>query len=206
MLSKCTTSFILWATYCIYAFIYAQTGFLDVRLEESLREWSPEQHFCVTALLFLKKVFYLKSFDQSVFPTVPNEEARRLFEQDTAAYTAKVSEAVQDSLKRVYEVPDPQCTIRFSEPLPAHEVIRETVMRSGVNAEADADGEGEAKGWSSSGSRITENEAEGELDMSQLEDAIAGVGGGSGGRGGLGEQVPKKLPFFDLGNEVSESE
>jgi hypothetical protein len=197
-----------------------QTGILDVRQEESLREWSPEQHFCVTALLFLKKVFYLKSFDESLFPTVPNEEARGLFERDREAFAAKVSEAVQDSLKRIYEVPDPQCTIRFSGPLPAHDIIRETIMRSGADTDTDTDGEGdgegEAKGRpsssSSSGARRAgkgnegRNESGGELDMSQIEDATAGleIGMGIGIEHGLGAQVPKKLPFFDLGNEVNE--
>ena len=53
-----------------------QTGRLDLKLDESLKEWIPEKHFLLNALTFLKKIFYMKTF--SNFPIVPNQSARQL--------------------------------------------------------------------------------------------------------------------------------
>ncbi len=52
------------------------TGKLDLQSEDVLKEWQPERHFIVTAITFLKKIFYMKTFNN--FETVPNEEARNL--------------------------------------------------------------------------------------------------------------------------------
>lgn len=52
------------------------TGLLDLRIDEYLQQWQPERHFIVTALTFLKRIFYMKSYDN--FSSVPNEEARTL--------------------------------------------------------------------------------------------------------------------------------
>lgn len=40
-----------------------ETGILDLTVDESLREWQPDKHFIVTAVTFLKKIFYLKDYD-----------------------------------------------------------------------------------------------------------------------------------------------
>jgi len=52
--------------------MYTQTGRLDVTCDPSLREWRPDCHFIVQALSFLKKIFYVKSFEQ--FTRMPNIE------------------------------------------------------------------------------------------------------------------------------------
>jgi ubiquitin-protein ligase len=52
------------------------TGSLDLSLDETLKEWQPERHFIVTAVTFLKKIFYMKDYES--FPIVANEEAKRL--------------------------------------------------------------------------------------------------------------------------------
>ncbi len=52
------------------------TGKLDLKVDEVLREWQPERHFIVTAITFLKKIFYMKSFAN--FESVANEDARSL--------------------------------------------------------------------------------------------------------------------------------
>lgn len=165
---------------------------LDIRLEETLKEWSPDRHFCVTALLFLKKIFYLKSFDESIFPRVPNEEARRLFNSDINAYTAKVTEAVQDSLKRVYEEPSPECTIRFSQPLPAHEVLKQSILRANENAS-----EGPVSEIKGGALQASKNE----LDISMCDDILTTTESGDA----VAQQVPKKLPFYDGANEINEA-
>lgn len=50
------------------------TGQLNISADESLQTWNPERHYIVTALTYLKKVFYMKEFDGSV----SNTEARQL--------------------------------------------------------------------------------------------------------------------------------
>ena len=52
------------------------TGKLDLRTDQYLKEWQPERHFIVTAITFLKRIFYMKSYDS--FERVANEEAKRL--------------------------------------------------------------------------------------------------------------------------------
>ena len=95
-------------------------------MEESLRIWLPEKHFCVTALTFIKKIFYMKSFDQ--FGSVANEDARRLFNNDKEAFLHAVNQCVQDSLSRIHDEQPPECTLRFTEPKPAHDLIRESIL------------------------------------------------------------------------------
>ena len=49
------------------------TGILDLKIDETLKVWQPERHFIVTAVTFLKRIFYMKDYES--FPVVPNEEA-----------------------------------------------------------------------------------------------------------------------------------
>lgn len=109
-----------------------QTGVLDLRAEESLKEWIPEKHFCVTALIFLKKIFYMKTFDH--FSSVGNEEARQLFVNDKDSFLEKIRDAVQKSLLRVYDKQDSDCSICFSKPIPAHDIIRQSILGDSLSA------------------------------------------------------------------------
>lgn len=52
------------------------TGILDLTCDESLKEWQPEKHFIVTAITFLKRIFYMKSYDG--IQRIANEKARQL--------------------------------------------------------------------------------------------------------------------------------
>lgn len=54
------------------------TGRLDLKIDEVLKEWQPERHFIVTAITFLKKIFYMKSYDSYAPGTLANEDARHL--------------------------------------------------------------------------------------------------------------------------------
>jgi hypothetical protein len=130
---------------------------LDLRFEETLREWNPEKHFLVTAMTFLKGIFYLKSFDH--FPKVPNEEARKILDTDKELYLQKVEKCVQESLDRMYEPPEPGCLIVFTEPKPAHYNLRVKIFgvtaasaaaASSVELEVDEGGE-ETEGVTNTG-------------------------------------------------------
>ena len=97
-----------------------------------MKEWIPEKHFCVTALIFLKKIFYMKTFDH--FTSVGNEEARQLFVNDKDAFLEKIRDAVQKSLLRVYDKQDSDCSICFSKPIPAHDIIRQSILGDSLSA------------------------------------------------------------------------
>jgi hypothetical protein len=53
-----------------------QTGEVRLQSSEQFSRWDPKRHFLITVLVFLKKLFYLKSFDD--FHNVPHEEALQL--------------------------------------------------------------------------------------------------------------------------------
>jgi len=59
--------------------VYAN-GVLDLQVEESLKNWNPEKHFIATVIAFVKKIFYLKSFEaySSSLSAFPNQEALSL--------------------------------------------------------------------------------------------------------------------------------
>jgi ubiquitin-protein ligase len=52
------------------------TGALDLSVEESLGTWSPDKHFLVTALTFLKRIFYMKEWED--FSRIANPEAKHM--------------------------------------------------------------------------------------------------------------------------------
>lgn len=140
-----------------------QTGELDLKVEEGLREWIPEKHFCVTALIFLKKIFYMKSFEN--YEVVGNEEARLLFQMDRDAYLVNIRNAVKDSLARMYDRQNKNCSICFSRPIPAHDIIRSSILGS--------------------------NSVDDESTVTDLSSETKS-----------GATAPKKLPFYDVSNEV----
>ena len=102
------------------------TGFVDISVDPGMHKWEPERHFIVNALAFLKGIFYVQSFDS--FKTIANQEALNLYQDDIEAYKTKAKECVQESLTNVYDpVPD-SCSIIFSEPKAAHDVIKQNVI------------------------------------------------------------------------------
>ena len=57
----------------------ASSGNLDLKVEDSLKNWNPDKHFIATVLSFVKKIFYLKSFESySSLSAFPNPEAASL--------------------------------------------------------------------------------------------------------------------------------
>eukprot|EP01038_Epipyxis_sp_PR26KG_P017243 gene17243-23776_t len=105
------------------------TGQLDLKLDDFLKEWQPERHFIVTAITFLKKIFYMKSFDE--YPIVANEEAKIMFKNDKDEFLARVKLAVDESLQRVHDPQSNNCTMIFTERKPAHEdIIRKILLQS----------------------------------------------------------------------------
>jgi len=112
--------------------VHPGTGELDVRT--AYPGWSPRRHYLVTVLTFIKKVFYVKSFDgtdnESSRPAVANPDARDLHRSDPAAYRRKVEECVRDSQRQMY-VNEPGSTFKFSEEGEAVKVLRGLLLGNG---------------------------------------------------------------------------
>ena len=126
------------------------TGKLDLRQDPALAEWDPSRHYILTALTFLKKSFYMKSYD--AFETVSNPEALRMFQIDKEGYFSKVTVEVQASLKRslTNEI-SPSCTLIFTGHKPAHDNILKQICNSAAAQTAAAAAAGTPGGSSSRG-------------------------------------------------------
>lgn len=57
-------------------FIDLTTGEMDLRVDDNMKEWRPEKHYLITAVSFLKKAFFAKSYEG--YGQLPNEEARQM--------------------------------------------------------------------------------------------------------------------------------
>lgn len=70
----------------------------------------------------------MKTFEN--FQLVGNEEARQLFQSDKDAFLQNIRITVKESLTRIHDEQKPECSIRFSAPIPAHDIIRESILGS----------------------------------------------------------------------------
>ncbi|CAM9797794.1 unnamed protein product [Pylaiella littoralis] len=98
------------------------TGELDIK--SVFPEWLPGKHYMVTALTYLKKVFYMKDFS---FPRPANPEAQALFQDDKRGFLERVEACVRESQETVYENEE-ESSLRFTEPKPAHDKLREKIL------------------------------------------------------------------------------
>jgi len=115
------------------------SGALDLCAEEALLVWQPEKHFLVTAVTFLKRVFYMKGFDQ--FERIANPEAQHMFNTDKQGFLKRVEAEVQASQKAVFRRDSlgPACTLLFSELQPAHDdVLRRALQQDALAGKSDA--------------------------------------------------------------------
>jgi hypothetical protein len=69
----------------IFCFFFLQTGVVDLRADTNMRGgWCADKHFLITVLVFVKRLFYLSSFDdfeegdESDENFIVNEEALKL--------------------------------------------------------------------------------------------------------------------------------
>lgn len=139
------------------------TGRLDLKVDESMQSWQPEKHFIVTALTFIKKIFYCKTFD--TYSTPSNESAKRMydffhnqsmsnfmcfhnarFDEDKGAFLQRVEIEVRESLKRVHAQQQSACTLLFTEPKPAHDLIRDKILGKIAEAEGVVDAKSDSSG------------------------------------------------------------
>lgn len=101
-----------------------------VRLESSAQfgkpsEWDNKKHFLITILIFLKKIFYIKSYEE--YENVPNEEALKLYESSQEEYMKYVQDCVKDAAENLNRMPA-ECPLVFTESKPAHQTLREQIF------------------------------------------------------------------------------
>jgi len=101
------------------------TGVLRLQCSEQFSDWDPTKHFLITVLIFLKKIFYLKSFD--TMHDVPNEEAMQLFNAARETFSSRAQECVADSAANLNRMPA-GCPLVFTEPKPAHKALRDQIF------------------------------------------------------------------------------
>lgn len=87
--------------------------------------WDPQKHFLITLLVFLKKIFYLKSFDDC--HDVPNKEALQLYHSAREEYLLRVEECVADAAANLNRMPA-ECPLVFTEPKAAHKALRDRIF------------------------------------------------------------------------------
>lgn len=139
--------------------VHPLTGKLDITLDDRiLGEWSHDKHFLHTVAMAIKKIFYIKNFN--IYPAAANEEAKALIESDKSTFLTKVEKCVQQSL-RLAEADQsdssstqhgPKCTLIFTEPKPAHEILLEQIMRRETGVANDKTNENPYTGNDSTGS------------------------------------------------------
>jgi len=124
--------------------VNSETGEVDLRI--AYPSWQPSKHFLITALTYLKRIFYVKDYkdmseeDQA---RLPNQEALKLFQTDAEGYRRRVQERVRESQRSIY-LNDPGCTINFTEEDSRHEALRSLLKErfAGGSEEGEGGGDG----------------------------------------------------------------
>ncbi|CCI43186.1 unnamed protein product [Albugo candida] len=117
---------IVFSSSIFHPYVSPQTRKLD--LKAKFPEWDPELHYMVAALTFLKSIFYMKEFPE-ILDNVANPNALKLFHDELETYVTNVERCVSGSLESVFD-DEPNSSIRFTRPIPAHENLRKEFFAS----------------------------------------------------------------------------
>ncbi|KAL7522244.1 hypothetical protein ACHAWX_006936 [Stephanocyclus meneghinianus] len=119
---------VTFSSYVYNPHVHPDTGEVDLRIAYPV--WDSSKHYLVTALTYVKRIFYRKDYNEvgeDEEAKFPNQEALRLFKTDPDAYRRRVQECVRESQRSVF-LNDPGCTIRFKEEEKSYEIFRD-IMR-----------------------------------------------------------------------------
>lgn len=106
--------------------MHPSTGILD--LAAAYPTWNPDSHFLASVLVFVKKIFYEKSFREYVL--IANPDANKMLEDDAQQYEELVQQDVQKSMNRLNDSPpSPNCPLVFTESKPAHTRLKEKILK-----------------------------------------------------------------------------
>jgi len=107
-------------------YVNFETGELDIR--SAIPTWDPNQHFMVTVLTFVKKIFYMKDFTALRRPA--NQEAKMIFDTDKVEFKRRVDQCVIASQETVYDDPH-NSPVAFKQPSAAHEALQTAILNMG---------------------------------------------------------------------------
>mmetsp|Transcript_20193 Transcript_20193/g.52797 ORF Transcript_20193/g.52797 Transcript_20193/m.52797 type:complete len:308 (-) Transcript_20193:249-1172(-) len=107
-------------------YVNFETGELDIR--SAIPTWDPNQHFMVTVLTFVKKIFYMKDFTALRRPA--NREAKMIFDTDKVEFKRRVDHCVIASQETVYDDQN-NSPLAFHQPSAAHDALHTAVLNMG---------------------------------------------------------------------------
>ena len=129
---------VVFSSYVYNPFVHPETG--EVHLKIPYPEWIPHKHFLVTALTYIKKIFYIKDFSdlsEEAKLKLPNQDAYNKFLNDQEGYRRRVAECVKEAQRSTY-TSIPGSTIRFTEETMNHQIMRDLLAeRFGANDDED---------------------------------------------------------------------
>ena len=131
---------VVFSSYVYNPHVHPQTGEVDLKIPYP--EWNPQKHFLVTALTFIKKIFYIKDFNdlsEEAIQMLPNQDAYNKLLNDPVGYRRRVAECVKEAQRSTY-TSIPGSTVRFTEEDARHQMMRELLSErfGGIQNEADA--------------------------------------------------------------------
>ena len=92
--------------------VHPETG--EVDLAVAYPQWDSSKHYLVTVMTYIKRIFYLKDYNEGDELRYPNQEALKLLKSDPEGYRRRVSECVRESQRSVF-LNDPGCTVSLSK-------------------------------------------------------------------------------------------
>ncbi|KAL7493105.1 hypothetical protein ACHAWT_002188 [Skeletonema menzelii] len=125
---------VVFSSYVYNPHVHPETGEVDLKIPYP--EWIPHKHFLVTALTYIKKIFYIKDFSdlsEEAKLKLPNQDAYNKFLNDQEGYRRRVAECVKEAQRSTY-TSIPGSTIRFTEENITHQIMRDLLAeRFGAN-------------------------------------------------------------------------
>lgn len=120
--------------------VHPETG--EVDLEVAYPRWDPHKCFLVTALTYVKRIFYIKDYDELTATQramLPNQDALKLFLENPDGYRRRVLECVKESQRSQY-LNTPDSTVRFTEEGPHLDTLLSLLKEKfGVTCEGESD-------------------------------------------------------------------
>ena len=113
-------------------YVDSETGVLNVK--SFYPKWDPSKHYLITLLTHLKKVFYVKSYENFKLDSngiaIGNREALECWKTDRARFRQKVEDCVKTSQAQMFVDFDPSnSTLHFNEDALQYQILRELLSQ-----------------------------------------------------------------------------
>mmetsp|Transcript_2233 Transcript_2233/g.3293 ORF Transcript_2233/g.3293 Transcript_2233/m.3293 type:complete len:260 (-) Transcript_2233:105-884(-) len=113
-------------------YVDGETGVMNVK--SSYPKWDPTKHYLITLLTHLKKIFYVKSYEDvkldSGGDAIGNREALECWKTNRAMFRQKVEECVKTSQAEMFVDFDPSnSTLHFNEDALQYQILRQLLSQ-----------------------------------------------------------------------------